>query len=281
MLATPMPPTSSVSAPIHDVGHADASDEQRQRSDDPEEDLDPAEDVGLELLAFDRVPGAEHAKVLGIEAVLRPHHLAHLLQHAVHQLGTDRLDDDIRQPIAAVLRLEGRDRNDPVRRVGAAVGAVLDLVDQHADHGVRRVVHEHGLAHRFFVAEQVAGDLVPEEDHAPPLLLVDRIEEPASGAGDVVAHVSVDEARSGQASVDGPLAVGVGGPPAAELPGDTLQVRDAPVEQVDVLDPRADRPTGGHAVPRARGLAGPHDGDVPSQARARQEHLAFETLAER
>ena len=94
----------------------------------------------------------------------------------------------------ALARIERERRKQRRSLLGCEVVRHDEIIRQHADDGVRRVVDEQRLSDRIDVAEDVFGHLVAEEDHAAALLLV-RVRQ-------VPLVVDVDQPEAGVGALD-------------------------------------------------------------------------------
>ncbi len=129
MLATPMPPTRRVSAPMI-----------------PRKIWMPERDVVVDALHLPGVPDAERARVLGVEVVLGAHHPVDLGLGHVPELEAHRLVDEVVDLLVRVHGLEGRARDGGLVPVRPVVHPHLHLLLGHPHHQEDRLVDLDGRA---------------------------------------------------------------------------------------------------------------------------------------
>jgi hypothetical protein len=188
-MASLMPLGALADHDVHDVGDADAGDEQCEDADESEEDLDAEGDGVAHLLVLDEVPHWERALVLRVELVAGTEHTVELCLDELGSSGVARSEEQMVHVTVAVDAPECGGRDDGAARVGAVVHAVLELLLHDADDRKRQVVEHHGLADRVIATEQLLGDLIAQEENATPLVEVGHVDEATAGGGVHAPHV--------------------------------------------------------------------------------------------
>ena len=233
---------------VHDVGHANAGDQQSEDADQPEEDLDAEGDLVAQLLVLDEVPHRQGALVFRVELVAGAQDTVQL---RLDELGPRRIARSQEQVVDVAVTVnasEGRGRDDRPTRVGAIVHAVLELLLHDADDRVRQVIQRDGLANRLLAAEQLFGDLVAQEQDAASFVEVTLVDETATLAGEHAAHVL--ESRVDTLHVGRRLVVSVlqRNAPAAVGRADQVDLLDGARDQIEVFLAQSDAAALGQAL---------------------------------
>ena len=188
---------------VHDVGHADAADQQGQAADDAEEDLDAHEDLVHHLAPSTVSQISDHLLVGRVEAVAR--HRAprpNCSSASGMSSASGDLEHDVAQPLAAelgakvVIGMTAWSSSGRRSRPSGSSPACTPIT------GYGDRVDQQGLADRILVAEESAGELVAEEDDPALLGLVDGLRKRPPAPGEVVADLAVLPARADHPSVD-------------------------------------------------------------------------------
>ena len=208
MLATPMPPTQRVSAPMM-----------------PRKSWMPMRILVSSFAAVHRVPRGKDPLVGRVETVLGSEDLAHLEQRRLHLRRVLHLDHEGGQAVLAVLGAEGADRDHSVVGVRPLVAAHLQLVDQHPDDQVGDVVDQHASAPPGPRRRKISpASSSPRKITRRRNLLIQRVEESAARRSQVVAHLAVVDVHPVEPRVDAALAVAEQHAPVDQFAGDALDV---------------------------------------------------------